>query len=91
MKIKCLVMCRNANGEADCVPVVVECTKKEYENGEHYDAAEGICRENGYEPTFRVFDENEFGNLARALGLDVAEFNINWKKADETWTGKDEP
>lgn len=89
MKVKCLVMCTNANGEADCVPVVVECTKAEYENGKHYDAAEGICSENGYEPKFKTFDEKEFGNLARQFGLTREKLTsmVDWNEADKIWTG----
>ena len=60
MKIRCVVACTNSEGTPDFFQCVVECTKEQYENGDHYDAARDFAREESYEgPDMVVFDEKD--------------------------------
>jgi uncharacterized protein YneR len=72
-KFKCVVACTNANGSPDFFPCVIECTRAQYDNGFHYDAAKDAASEAGYENLTQavVFDENDgplwlFANFAWA-------------------------
>ena len=57
--VKCVVACRNANGEPDFFPCTVNASQEQYDEGEHYDEAEQIAAEQGYEKPFLVYDEND--------------------------------
>jgi hypothetical protein len=63
MKIKTIVACRNANGEPDLYFVKVDCTSKQYENGEHYKAANLQAEREGYD-AYLAYDENDSAGRA---------------------------
>ena len=58
--IRCIVTCTNANGEPDLFFVKVQCTKKDIEHGQHYDAAREAACQAGYEANIGslVYDED---------------------------------
>ena len=61
------VACINASGVAD-MPVFEVCLpQREYELGNHYELAEKIAEEEGYEGPFVCFDAEEIGALKTAL------------------------
>ena len=55
--VMCVVACHNAQGEPDLAFVKVRCTQSQYDEGDHYIAAEQWARDDNYEPPFVVFDE----------------------------------
>jgi hypothetical protein len=59
MEIKCIVACQ----DKDLFFVKVDCTQDEYDNGQHYEAAEEAAVNEGLEPAI-VFDENDPGGRA---------------------------
>ena len=60
---KCIVACINSNGEPDLYFCIVECTEEQYNNGEHYDRANGQCDEDGYD-SLLAYDENDSAGKA---------------------------
>ena len=52
------VLCRNANGEPEFVWVLVRASRDVYERGEHYEIAEEVAQDRGYDPEFS-FDEHD--------------------------------
>lgn len=80
--VRCIVACTNSQGTPELVPVVVECTQAEYDEGDHYDAARDHVTENGYEGDFVVFDEND---KALIVGTEINLFDlVLWDNADTT-------
>lgn len=66
------VACRNASGMADMPIFTVAVTEAECHLGVHYDRAETLAAEAGYERPFLCFDATEQGAIlsaARALDL----------------------
>jgi hypothetical protein len=66
------VACRNASGIADMPVFTVTSTDKEYALGTHYDQAEAMAEEAGYEGPFVCFDPFEqpvILSAARTLSL----------------------
>ena len=64
MILRCMVAAVNEkSGEADFYFVKVNCTKQQYNLGEHYDAAERQAEKEGYEPKL-TFDEFETAGKA---------------------------
>lgn len=63
-KIKMIVACRNSSGEADMFSCTLEATQDEYLLGKHYDFAEKLAEESGYEGPFVSFDPSEQKNIA---------------------------
>lgn len=66
------VACRNASGMADMPVFSVEATAEEYDLGIHYDRAEALAEDAGYEPPFVCVDDTERGHIlaaARELNL----------------------
>ena len=59
MTIKCVVACHNASGEPDFYFVKVECSQVQYDNGEHYELATYVARQQGYEAPMVVYDEKD--------------------------------
>ncbi len=59
MLVKCVVACHNAQGEPDLAFVKVRCTQAQYDEGQHYQAAELWAHQDNYEAPFVVFDEND--------------------------------
>ena len=58
MNIKCIVIADNASGEADFWACIVDCTERQYNEGDHFETAE-VCAENErYENTYAC-DEHE--------------------------------
>ena len=57
MKITVISACHNANGEPDFAMTEVECTREQYDEGEHYEMAEEQLADNDYEPPFVHFDD----------------------------------
>jgi len=77
MIVKCVVACNDVNGP-NFYFVKVDCTEEQYDNGDHYQAAEDIIQEN-YEVDgpYWVCDEND--NNVKFL-FD----HFNWDTADLT-------
>ena len=73
MIINCVVACRNCEGVPDFFFCKAECSQEEYDVGKHYDIAEDAAREEGYEGSFVVYDEND--------GPDWLFDNFVWKSA----------
>jgi hypothetical protein len=66
MKIRVVVACgSNASGEPDLTFVIVKCSNKEFEEGDHYWAAHSWAADQGYEMPFIAFDEKD--SAGRAL------------------------
>jgi hypothetical protein len=64
---KIIIACRDANGSPDMFLTIVNATNIECENGEHYDRAEKIAEEQGYEGPFISYDESEQNNITRQI------------------------
>jgi len=64
---KIIIACRNASGSSDMFVTTVNATDIEYENGVHYDRAEEVAKEQGYEEPFISYDESEHSNIARQI------------------------
>ena len=78
MNIKCVVACHDGDGP-NFYFVKVDCTKEQYDNGEHYEAAEGIIRENyDVDGPFWVCDENDY-----PVNFIISNFP-KWETADVT-------
>ena len=58
MIVKCLVACDTGDGP-DVAFVMVDCTKDQYENGEHYDAAKDWALDQDCDAPMVVIDEND--------------------------------
>lgn len=56
--VKVAVAGRNASGEPEIVVYNIECSKEQYENGDHYDMAKERAEDDGFEPEI-AFDEND--------------------------------
>jgi hypothetical protein len=54
--VRCVVACRNANGEPDLFFCKIHCTTEQYIRGNHYTRAKLVAEEEGYEPKL-VWDE----------------------------------
>lgn len=66
------VACRNASGMPDMPVFTVAVTESEYDLGIHYDKAEELAEEAGYERPFVCFDDTEhIAILAAARMLDL--------------------
>lgn len=65
--LRCIVACEGTNGP-DLYFVKVQATQAEYDNGNHYTAAEKAALEEGYERPMVAFDERDPGGRAM-LGL----------------------
>lgn len=65
--VKMMVACINANGESDLFVCTVHCTAAQRANGDHYEMAEEMALEAGYEGSFVGFDPDEQRNLARQV------------------------
>jgi hypothetical protein len=59
LKLKMVVAATNANGEPDLFFCKVICSKEQYEEGDHYDAAKDQAKLEGYESEMVAFDEND--------------------------------
>lgn len=59
MKIRCVVSCRDANGIPSFYPCTVEVTEEQYKEGDHYDEADVLATDAGYEDVGLVYDEND--------------------------------
>ncbi|WP_073664165.1 MULTISPECIES: hypothetical protein [Pseudomonadota] len=60
------VACRNASGMPDLPIFTVTTTKEEYDLGIHYDKAEALADEAGYEGPFVCFDDTEHAAILAA-------------------------
>lgn len=58
-EIKCVVACGYAGDGPGFVPVRIRCTRDQYDNGDHYEAAKAVAREADAEGPFVVFDEHD--------------------------------
>jgi hypothetical protein len=58
VKVKIVVACTNANGDADLFFFVMKIAEEHYNNGDHYDAAKDHAEANGYEAPMVVFDDS---------------------------------
>lgn len=59
MNIRCVVSCRDANGVPTFYPCEVDCSRRQYEDGEHYEAAAELADDQGYDDVGVVYDEND--------------------------------
>jgi hypothetical protein len=59
--VNCIVAVRDAEGVPDFYPVKIECTKEQYDNGEHYDAAKYTAKDDGYD-AYLAYDENDLSS-----------------------------
>lgn len=57
-KVIVFVGAYDASGAPDILPLAVECSAQDVENGNHYELAKNLAAEHGYEPQF-AFDEND--------------------------------
>ncbi|MDR1934508.1 MAG: hypothetical protein LBS49_02800 [Candidatus Accumulibacter sp.] len=64
--IRIAVACRNASGLSDLPVFTVSVTGEQYELGIHYEMAEILAEEHGYEAPFVCFDEAEQGAIVSA-------------------------
>ncbi len=53
------VVCTACNGAPDVFLAVVNCSEEQYDNGDHYDTATRMARDEGYEAPFKCFDNSE--------------------------------
>jgi hypothetical protein len=60
------VACRNASGMSDLPIFVVTVSPEEWSLGIHYDRAEALAEEAGYEGPFVCFDAHEYGTILEA-------------------------
>lgn len=60
------VACRNASGMPDLPLFTVRATPEEYELGIHYDKAEALAEDAGYERPFVSFDDTELKAIVSA-------------------------
>lgn len=70
--LRIAVACRNASGMADMPVFTVTATPKEYACGIHYNKAEALAEEAGYEKPFVCFDDTEHSavlSATRSLNL----------------------
>lgn len=91
------VACRNASGMADMPVFPVETTAEEYELGIHYDRAEALAEDAGYEPPFVCFDDAERGHIlaaarelnlvAQVVAVDVADEHLRSRSAIQEHSG----
>ena len=69
MKIKVLVAYTDCGGNGPGIDVVViECTRTEYDDGVHYDAAKDWAVEQGYEGPFIAIDQYDNNMASAAIG-----------------------
>jgi len=67
IEMKIAVACRNASGMADMPVFTVSVARKEYESGVHYDKAEELAEDAGYEAPFICFDADEQNAIVSAV------------------------
>ena len=65
--LKIAVACRNASGMADMPVFAVTVTEEEYSLGIHYDKAENMAKDEGYEDPFLCYDPAEQKALLAAV------------------------
>lgn len=58
MRIRCVVAALDSSGVPSFASCRVECTEEDYAEGKHYEAAEALAQELGYEPQL-VYDERD--------------------------------
>ena len=87
MKQKVMVAGRNSDGSADMFACSVEVSEEQFNLGVHYDAAESLALEAGFEPPFVCFDEHEQVNIANHVSkLDCP---ITFELEDKSENGGD--
>lgn len=61
LSVRCVVLCRSAAGEAVFVPVQVQATVQEFNEGAHFDRARDLATQMGHNDADigRVYDEYE--------------------------------
>jgi hypothetical protein len=74
--VKCIVAGHNANGEPDLYFCKVRCTEQQIDNGEHYERAQRVAQDDGYDEKNVAFDEFDPAGAAM-LGL------FEWDTASE--------
>ncbi len=65
--LRIAVACRNASGMADMPIFTVTVTAEEYDLGIHYEKAEAMAEDEGYEKPFVCFDDAEQGAILAAV------------------------
>ena len=64
MLIKCAISCRNGMGEPDFYFCKVDCTQKQYDEGDHYETIREQAEEEGYGDCGLAYDENDAPGMA---------------------------
>lgn len=64
MILRMIVAGTNPNGEPDLFFCKVECSQKDYQEGNHYDAAKRLASDEDWEQPFVAFDEKDAGGKA---------------------------
>ena len=59
MKIRIITACHDASGCPDFAWTVVDVSKSEIDNGDHYETAETELKDRGYEGPFVHFDQDD--------------------------------
>lgn len=59
MQVKCVIAATSASGSPDFGFCIVEVTKKQYDEGLHYETAKQWAADHDYEKPFVVFDMND--------------------------------
>lgn len=59
LTLRCVVAAMNPNGRPDLFFVKVRCTQEQYDEGEHYEAAQRRAGFEGYDASSVVFDEED--------------------------------
>lgn len=72
ISVKVVVLCTNSEGSPEFCTHEVQCTKKQYDDGDHYDIAKNAAAKEGYETPMVAFDENDAA--ARQLDDKMVEF-----------------
>jgi hypothetical protein len=67
--LRIAVACRNASGMSDLPVFPVIVTPEEYDRGKHYNLAENMAMDGGYERPFISFDDTERGAILLAAQL----------------------
>lgn len=72
--IKVVVACGHMDDAPGLMPVIVECTRKSYVHGFHYEKAKNHARSLNYDGPFVAIDESDSPGL-----MDM----FDWKKAQK--------
>lgn len=73
--VKCIVSAEDSSGFPTLYYIKIDCTKGQYEGGEHYAAAVLSAEEDGYKP-YLAYDENDTAGRAMLVLADWDEVKV---------------